>query len=433
MSGDKHDTLSKRLLLGFVVGLLLALTFRMSGLSASGVVQAAQLIGEVFLRGIFMLILPIIIPVLLLGIQRLSETGAMGRIGLHTLFTVLILTGIAAGIGILLANFIRPGAYLSGATRTLLMERFGQAALSSKNLGADLFLSLLPKNPLHEMAMALTPGQQGGLLSVVSFTILFSLALAKLPKEQIQPFYQVMDAIYQASIMLLLWIMRWVAPIGIAGLIFQAVMSLGWEIFPLIGAYAGAVILGLLIHGIGVYGVFLYFFARTRPFQVLRGSLPALLVAFSSASSNATLPTSIRVAVERLSIAPPVAQFILTLGATVNQNGTALYEGVTLLFLMQVFGVPLSLPEQLLVVALAMLIAIGAAGVPGGSLPLLAGVLPTFGVPSGAIALIYGIDRFLDMMRTTLNVYGDLVIATYLNRLYHGSHRDASATSDLAG
>lgn len=147
-------------------------------------------------------------------------------------------------------------------------------------------------------------------------------------------------------------------------------------------------------------------------------------MAFSSASSNATLPTSLRVAIERLRIAPPVAQFILTLGATVNQNGTALYEGVTLLFLMQVFGVPLTLPEQLLVITLAILIAIGAAGVPGGSLPLLAGILPTFGIPAGAIALIYGIDRFLDMMRTTLNVFGDLVIATYLNRLYHGSHRD---------
>lgn len=426
MEAEKHSSLSLRLLSGFIVGLVAALSVRFLRISADSLMTAASLVGDVFLRGIFMLILPIIIPVLLIGIQRLTETGAMGRIGWHTLWTVIGLTGIAAGIGLLLANLIQPGSYLSESSRLLLLQRFGQHAPAAKALNADLFLNLLPKNPFHEMAMALTPSQQGGLLSVVSFTILFGVALAKLPSEQTQPVYQTLDIIYQASLWLLLLIMRWVAPVGIAGLIFQAVMGVGWEIFPLLGAYAGTVALGLLLHGMGIYTLFLHFIARVNPLKVLKGSLPALLMAFSSASSNATLPTSIRVAIERLGIAPPVAQFILTLGATVNQNGTALYEGVTLLFLMQVFEVPLDLSEQLLVVALAMLIAIGAAGVPGGSLPLLAGILPSFGIPGGAIALIYGIDRFLDMMRTTLNVYGDLVIATYLNHLYHGSHRNAS-------
>lgn len=425
MGDDKHGNLSLRLLGGFIVGLGLALALRLMGVHAESFTAAARVAGELFLRGIFMLILPIVIPVLLLGIQKLTETGAMGRIGLHTVITVVGLTAAAAAIGLLLANLIKPGIYISDTARTLLMERFGQSTPTAKALTADIFLNLLPKNPLHEMATALTPAQQGGLLSVVSFTVLFGIALAKLPAEQTQPVYQFLDVIYQASLWLLLFIMRWVAPVGIAGLIFQAVMGLGWEIFPLLGAYAGTVALGLLLHSAGTYTLFLRFIARVNPLRVLQGSAPALIMAFSSASSNATLPTSLRVAVERLRIAPPVAQFILTLGATVNQNGTALYEGVTLLFLMQVFGIPLTLPEQILVVALAILIAIGAAGVPGGSLPLLAGVLPTFGVPAGAIALIYGIDRFLDMMRTTLNVYGDLIIATYLNRLYHGSHRNS--------
>lgn len=424
MSADKHSSLSLRLLVGFLVGLVAAIILRFMEVPAEMLIAIARTAGEIFLRGIFMLILPIVIPVLLLGIQRLTETGAMGRIGLHTVLTVLGLTAMAAGIGLLLTNLFMPGSYLSESARIELMARFGQAAPGAKVLSTDLFLNLLPKNPLHEMATALTPAQQGGLLSVVSFTVLFGIALAKLPSEQTQPLYQILDTIYQASLWLLLLIMRWIAPVGIAGLIFQAVMGMGWEIFPLLGAYAGTVLLGLLLHGAGIYTLFLKVIARKNPLRVFRGSLPAILMAFSSASSNATLPTSLRVAIERLQIAPPVAQFILTLGATVNQNGTALYEGVTLLFLMQVFGVPLTLPEQILIVALAILIAVGAAGVPGGSLPLLAGVLPTFGVPAGAIALIYGIDRFLDMMRTTLNVYGDLVIATYLNRLYHGNHRD---------
>lgn len=424
MSVDSHSALSLRLLGGFLVGLMAAMSLRWMEVPADMLITIARTAGDLFLRSIFMLILPIVIPVLLLGIQRLTETGAMGRIGLHTLLTVLGLTAIAAAIGLLLANLLMPGAHLSSGTRMELMARFGQATPRAKALTADLFLNLLPKNPLYEMATALTPAQQGGLLSVVSFTILFGIALAKLPSEQTQPLYQILDIIYRASLWLLLLIMRWVAPIGIAGLIFQAVMSMGWEIFPLLGAYAGTVVLGLLIHGVGVYTFFLRLIARVNPLHIMRGSLPAVIMAFSSASSNATLPTSLRVAVERLRINPPVAQFILTLGATVNQNGTALYEGVTLLFLMQVFGVPLTLSEQILIVALAILIAVGAAGVPGGSLPLLAGVLPTFGVPAGAIALIYGIDRFLDMMRTTLNVYGDLVIATYLNRLYYGDHSD---------
>lgn len=424
MSADKHSSLSLRLLVGFLVGLVAAIILRFMEVPAEMLIAIARTAGEIFLRGIFMLILPIVIPVLLLGIQRLTETGAMGRIGLHTVLTVLGLTAMAAGIGLLLTNLFMPGSYLSESARIELMARFGQAAPGAKVLSTDLFLNLLPKNPLHEMATALTPAQQGGLLSVVSFTVLFGIALAKLPSEQTQPLYQILDTIYQASLWLLLLIMRWIAPVGIAGLIFQAVMGMGWEIFPLLGAYAGTVLLGLLLHGAGIYTLFLKVIARKNPLRVFRGSLPAILMAFSSASSNATLPTSLRVAIDRLRIAPPVAQFILTLGATVNQNGTALYEGVTLLFLMQVFGVPLTLPEQILIVALAILIAVGAAGVPGGSLPLLAGVLPTFGVPAGAIALIYGIDRFLDMMRTTLNVYGDLVIATYLNRLYHGNHRD---------
>lgn len=424
MGDDKHRNLSLRLLGGFLVGLGLALALRFGGIPAESLTVAARLVGELFLRGIFMLILPLIIPMLLLGIQKLTETGAMGRIGVHTVITVLGLTAVAATLGLLLANLVKPGLYISDTARTLLMERFGQSLSATKAITADLLLNLFPKNPLHEMATALTPAQQGGLLSVVSFTILFGIALAKLPAEHTQPVYQFLDVVYQASLWLLLFIMRWVAPVGIAGLIFQAVMGLGWEIFPLLGAYAGTVALGLLLHSAGTYTLFLRFIARVNPLRVLQGSAPALIMAFSSASSNATLPTSLRVAIERLRIAPPVAQFILTLGATVNQNGTALYEGVTLLFLMQVFGVPLTLPEQLLVITLAILIAIGAAGVPGGSLPLLAGILPTFGVPAGAIALIYGIDRFLDMMRTTLNVFGDLVIATYLNRLYHGSDRD---------
>lgn len=421
MSAADDKSLSLRLLLGFALGVATALLVRALGVPSEGLTRFAALLGEIFLRGIFMLILPLIVPILLLGIQRISATGAMGKVGLYTLLTVGGLTAIAATIGLVLASLLEPGTAVSPEAQAELNQRFGTAAPPAKAPSHDLLLNLLPKNPFREVALAFSPEQQGGLLAVVFFVVIFGISLARLPAETTQSLYHSLEAVYQASLWLLLWVMRWIAPLGVAGLIFQAVVGLGWEVFPLLGAYMGTVALGLALHGLGIYSLFLWGLSRVSPWAMLKASFPALLMAFSSASSNATLPTTLRVAIERLRIAPPIAQFIVTLGATVNQNGTALYEGVTLLFLFQVFGVPLSLSEQTLVIGLAMLIAIGAAGVPGGSIPLLAGVLPLFGVPAGAIALIYGIDRLLDMLRTTLNVYGDLVIATYLNRLYHGT------------
>ncbi|MCS7163217.1 MAG: dicarboxylate/amino acid:cation symporter [Bacteroidia bacterium] len=423
---NEFGRLSLRLLAGFAIGAGLGLLVRAFPFPHEWLTLAARWAGEIFLRSIFMLILPLIIPTLLLGLQRLAETGAIGRIGLPTLLTVVTLTTIAATIGLVLANLIAPAHLLSASARTALIERFGQSVPTSRSLTHELFLNLIPKNPFYEIANAFTPNQQGGLLAVVLFTIAFGIALTHLPSETTRGFYHLLEVIYEATVWLLRRILKWLGPLGVGGLIFQAVEGLGWEIFPLLSAYAATVALGLLLHGAGVYSLFLWLFSKVSPLALLRGSMPALVLAFSSASSNATLPTTLEIATRRLGIAAPVAQFILTLGATVNQNGTALYEGVTLLFLMQVFGVPLSGGEQLLLIGLAVLIAIGAAGVPGGSLPLLAGVLPAFGVPPGAIALIYGIDRFLDMLRTTVNVYGDIVIATYIHRLSYGNPPDAS-------
>nr|BAL57852.1 sodium:dicarboxylate symporter [uncultured Bacteroidetes bacterium] len=421
---DKEKKLSLRLLAGFGVGVAGALLARKGILPPEATLAAARIMGELFLRGIFMLILPLVVPMLLLGMQRLGSTGALGKVGRATLASVLGLTAISALLGMTLTAVFQPGTLLSPSLRTQLTEKFGQAP-PARPLTSDFLLNLLPKNPFHEVATAFTPAQEGGLLSIVVFTILLGIALLHLSEDLTRPFYQVLDTLYQASLWLLLKILYWLGPIGIAGLIFQAVLGLGWEIFRILGAYAGVVLLGLLLQGAGVYSLFLRFFAGISPLRILRSSTPALLMAFSSASSNATLPTTLKVAIDRLGIAPPIAQFIITLGATVNQNGTALYEGVTLLFLAQVFGVDLPFGTQVLILALAMLIAIGAAGVPGGSLPLLAGVLPLVGIPPAAIALIYGIDRFLDMCRTTMNVYGDLVISTYVNKIYNGNPKNS--------
>ena len=418
--------LSLLILGGLVIGVGSGLLVRQLGIPADGLLSSARFFGELFLRGLFMLILPLVVPMIITGIQKLTETEALGKIGTHALLAILGLTAIAATIGLSIVLLIEPGKNFPAAELTQLTGSDKPPATTTLSWQAIL-LSLLPKNPLHEMAMIFAPGpQQGSLIAVVSFSILFGIALARLPVEVSRPTYQVLESLFEASQWLLWRLLKWLGPLGVASLTFPAALSLGGHIFSLLGWYVGAVVLGLSIQMFVVYSLFLYFLSRRSPARTLSLSTPALLMAFSSSSSNATLPVTLRVATERLGIAPAIARFITTLGATVNQNGTALYEGVTLIFLMQVYGHSPTVGEGALVVVMAMLIAIGAAGVPGGSLPLLAGLLPTFGVPASAIWLIYGIDRLLDMMRTTLNVYGDLVIATYLHRIYASAHNSRS-------
>jgi DAACS family dicarboxylate/amino acid:cation (Na+ or H+) symporter len=206
------------------------------------------------------------------------------------------------------------------------------------------------------------------------------------------------------------------APVCVACLSFALTATTGLELLSALAAYLGVVLGGMALHQFGVYSAVLALLGRKSPRIFFREAKEAIVTAFSTSSSNATLPVAIRVAEESLRLPPKISRFVLTVGASANQNGTALYEGVTVLFLAQVFGVELSLGQQFVVALMCILAGVGTAGVPGGSLPLVVGVLMTIGVPAQAIAIILGIDRFLDMCRTALNVTGDLVIATVLSR-----------------
>lgn len=411
---------------GLVSGFLLGLGARALSIEPQLLLPYSHFLGELFLRALFMLILPLVIPMILLGIQKLSGGRALKAIGWRATASILGLTLIAALVGLGVILLVRPGEAIAPEARDSLLA--GMASPSSPREASPdkILLALLPKNPLHEMAMAFTPHQEGGLIAVVSFSILFGIALARLPLTLTQPLYQALEALFLASQWLLGKVLWLLAPIGIAALIFSATLSLGFDIVSLLGGYIGTVLLGLAIQMFGVYSIFLYVFAKRSPIETLKKAWPALVLGFSSSSSNATLPVTLQTAIDKLKVAPPIAQFIVTLGATVNQNGTALYEGVTLVFLLQAFGEPLSVAKALVVILFAILIAVGAAGVPGGSLPLLAGVLPALGVPSAAIGLIYGIDRILDMSRTVLNVYGDLVIGCYLHTAYASADKQRS-------
>jgi DAACS family dicarboxylate/amino acid:cation (Na+ or H+) symporter len=270
------------------------------------------------------------------------------------------------------------------------------------------FVSIVPRNPIAAMANM-------DMLGVIFFALLVGIGLTCIPQVKADAVLTLLDAVNDLMVVIIGWAMR-LAPYGVFALIFSVTARFGFDLLKPLGWYVVVVLAGLAIQMFGVLSVLLATLSRINPLTFFRKVRDVMITAFSTSSSNATLPTSIRTAELELGIAPSIAGFVLPLGATMNMNGTALFEGVTVMFLAQVFGIDLTLGDQIIVVVLSVMTAIGAAGVPGGSLPLLAMVLTTVNVPAEGIALILGVDRLLDMCRTTLNVIGDLAAATYVAR-----------------
>ncbi len=382
----------------------------------------AEPIGQVFLRLIFMVVLPLVFSALVLGVAGLGDVRRLGRVGLRTLVYTLVLSACSVGIGVGLANVVRPGTHLSAERRAALRARYETQAAEkvaqarqAKPLRETL-LDIVPRNPVQEMVGALdgsSPG--GGMLAVMFFALLFGIALTLAPPERTQPLVRVLEGVYDTVMVIVGFAMR-LAPLGVAALVFSLTALLGVELLKTLGWYVVAVLGGLTLHLIGVYSLVVRFVAGMSPWRFFGRISEAMLTAFATSSSNATLPTSLRVTEQNLGVRREVASFVLTVGSTANQNGTALYEGVTVLFLAQVFGIDLTLTQQITVALLAILAGIGTAGVPGGSLPLVVMVLQTVGVPAEGIGIILGVDRLLDMCRTTLNVTGDIAIAACVDR-----------------
>jgi DAACS family dicarboxylate/amino acid:cation (Na+ or H+) symporter len=271
-----------------------------------------------------------------------------------------------------------------------------------------MFLAIVPRNPVEAMARM-------DMLAVIFFSIVFGAALTMIPKDRAAPMVRVLEGLGDVVIKIIDFAM-WLAPYGVFGLIFVVTSRFGWHLLGQLSLYVAVVVGGLLLHGVVSLSVLVRVFGGLNPLRFWKKVRPVIITAFSTSSSNATLPTSIAVAEKDLGIPPAIAGFVLPLGATMNMNGTSLYEGVTVLFLAQVFGVDLTLGQQIVVVFLSVITAVGAAGVPGGSLPLIMVVLGTVGVPPEGIAIILGVDRILDMCRTTLNVSGDLTAAAFVTK-----------------
>jgi dicarboxylate/amino acid:cation (Na+ or H+) symporter, DAACS family len=270
--------------------------------------------------------------------------------------------------------------------------------------------TLVPANPFAAVA-ADTPN----LLHLMFFALALGLAAALVRPEVAEPFVGAMRSLFAVSVRLIELVMK-LAPYAVAMLLFASTAGFGLDLLGTLAWFVGTVLLGLSIQMFGVYSLSVALLSRINPLEFFRRIRTVMLTAFSTASSNATLPTALRVSEENLGVPPQINSFVLTVGATANQNGTALYEGVTVLFLAQVAGVDLSLGAQVTVAYLAILGGIGTAGVPAGSLPFVILVLATIGVNPALIAIIFGVDRILDMCRTTLNVTGDITAATYVAR-----------------
>lgn len=385
------------------------------------VYHIAEPAGQIFLRLIFMIVLPLLFSALLLGVAGAGDVRRLGRMGLMALVFTFLLSAASVVIGVSLANGIRPGDRLAEEQRSILRERYGAEAnrLAGESMQAkplrDILLDIIPRNPLKEMVGAIDGSTDGGgILAVMFFALAMGIAILFVP-ERTGPLIAVFEGLYDLTMVIVGFAMR-LAPIGVAGLMFGLTAVLGVDILRILLWYVLTVLIGLGVHFFGVYSLFLMTFARMSPWRFFARTSDALLTAFATSSSNATLPTAIRVAQEDLGLHREVSNFVLTVGSTANQNGTALYEGVTVLFLAQVFGVDLTLGQQVLVACMCILAGIGTAGVPGGSIPFVAIVLRSVGVPAEGIGIILGVDRLLDMCRTTLNVGGDLAIAACVDR-----------------
>ena len=380
------------------------------------VVNVTDPLGRVFLRLVFMVVIPLVFSALALAVVGLGDLRRIGRVGLRTLVYTVAFSTTAVLLGVLLVNLIAPGRRIAEPERARLNEQYAvraaDAVAEAKRAKPlrDVLLDIIPENPLQEMVGAMDASSKGnGMLAVMFFALAVGLAMTFVP-AQTKTLAGWLEGLNAVSMAIIGFAMR-LAPFGVACLVFGVTARLGAAlVWPLAG-FACTVLLGLAIQLAVVYPLALWWFAGRSPWAFFRAVSDAMMTGFGSSSSNATLPVSLRVAEEDLGVPRETARFVLTIGATGNQNGTALYEGVVVLFLAQVFHVELTVLQQLTVVLMAVLAGVGTAGVPGASLPLIVVVLQTVGVPAEGVGIILGIDRLLDMCRTVLNVTGDLTIA----------------------
>lgn len=418
--------LHTKVLIGMLAGIVAGIIVRYLELDEKtlGIItQIVKPVGDIFLRFIFMMVVPLILSALTIGVADLGDLGKVGRLGLRMLKYTLVVTSISVILGIGLVQIVQPGKSLSVADRESLMEQFhaksadvsSNAAVAKQRTIGEIITSIVPKNPLEDMVRAFDPTYTGGgMLAVMFFALIIGIAMTMADPMKIQGFKSFLEGLYEIVMTVINMGMK-LAPYGVASLLFILTINMGVSILGVLLKYVLLVLFALALHLFVTYSVILKLFTKMSPLSFFRNVREVMITAFSTSSSNASLPIALKVGIEKLKLPKDIASFVLTIGSTGNQNGTALYEGITILFLAQCFGVDLSIFNQVIVVLISVMAGMGTAGVPGGSLPVLMLILISIGVPGESIALIYGVDRILDMSRTVLNVTGDLTAAVYIS------------------
>jgi len=410
--------LHTKILLGMVLGALAGWLFRES-------IVELKPVGTAFIRLIQMIVVPLVLSSLITGTASLGDINKMKRIGSKTLSYYLISTAFAITIGLVLANVLQPGAGLNPEVKADLLQNYSsmagdKVASAQQNTvtPVETFLNMIPKNPFDALG-------NGRMLQIIFFAIFTGIALTLIPKEKARPVLAFFEGIDEVMIKIVTIAIE-LAPYGVFALIADAIGVFGIDILAVLAKYTLTVALGLLIMLI-LYPLIASRFSGVKLWQFLEDIRPAQLIAFSSSSSGATLPVTMEVAEEKVGVSNEISSFVLPLGATVNMDGTALYQGVATVFIAQVYGIPLDLGAQLTIVLTATLASIGTAAAPGVGMILLVMVLQQVGIPLEGIALILAVDRLLDMIRTTVNVTSDVTAATLIASSEKQLHRPEGA------
>ena len=423
----KGMALHNKILIGLAVGVIAGISVnKILGGDHPRVVwivdNFTQPVGQLFLRLLLMIVVPLVFSSLVVGVAGIGDIRKLGRVGLKSFGYCLVISAISAVLGIALANTIKPGKRIDPSTQAALEQRYAsdatktveaakQAGSASQKPLMAFVETIVPKNPFY----AVGAKEDANMLHLMFFALMLGIAITLIPLTVTGPVLRVLEGLYEITAKIIEMIMKF-APYAVACLLFNNTARFGLDLLQALAWFVATVLIGLSLHMFGVYSLSVYFLSRISPLEFFRRIKTVMLTAFSTSSSNATLPTALRVSEQNLGVPQEINSFVLTVGATANQNGTALYEGVTVLFLAQLAGVDLTLGQQLMVVYLAILGGIGTAGIPSGSIPFIIGVLVTIGVNPALIAIILGVDRILDMCRTTLNVTGDITAATYVAR-----------------
>ncbi|MDX1556413.1 MAG: dicarboxylate/amino acid:cation symporter [Xanthomonadales bacterium] len=378
-------------------------------------------LGQVFLRLLFFVVIPLVFASLANGVAQLEELSELGPLAARTFALFFLNMAIAVALGLAMMNIVAPGSAMDPEAQSTLLAEYGGSAAEVVEIQAsspkvtvmtvvDMFM---PRN-LFGAFIGNDRNRLGDVLPLILFAILVGAAAIHMPREQrrsMRSGLEIMNGLMTRIVHFALML----APIAVPAMIYSVILKIGWDIVLALGVFVVSCVFVLLLHLFGTMSLWLKLWTKHGPLWFWSEIRPVLVTAFSTSSSAATLPTALTVSRESIGVRNSVAGFVLPLGATMNMAGTALYEGCVVLFIAQVFGVDLSLTQQVTLLLLTVLSAVAVAAIPGGSLPLIAGLLASFGIPPEGIGIILGVDRLLDMVRTTVNVGADMVTSAVVD------------------